>query len=434
MSDWKSATSKNKSGRVYIGNFNKHADIEERLRDLFSRSAISVQEVEIVPLKQPNAKCYALVKCDVTMAIKCLNGIRFDGNALIVKKEKTQIRGKKKGMSFGGGWATPSASRAKAPQRKNLTVENRTADGAKNSVGLSSKQSTEKVKLNSSENSNENALKEASSDDVAGFHQRCTTSLNKLMEDYGTYDPDYEKMKALNIQSNIDNAPDPPTKPVRDASPDLDSSMLAPNGKAPIHIELVSFGFKYSVPSQARDGWSHSNPLSPIDCRYLPRCPHYVSKLSGLSYKVKRALLSSTINERTSGDTGDNSDEDTNDVKNPFLTKSEELSKAIVNSIKEAINDGGHGYAFPLEAAIYLGSEYGRHRSVVLSENLAQKIRGLLRKNIGGKITQPISVSTRHRDVDQKHKDEEAFGTDLRRKHDAEMKQKRRQERLESNW
>jgi hypothetical protein len=65
---------------------------------------------------------------------------------------------------------------------------------------------------------------------------------------------------------------------------------------------------------------------------------------------------------------------------------------------------------------------------------LAQTIRTLLRENADGRITQPVSVSTRHRDVDQKHKDDEAFGNDLRKKHDAEVKRKKRQEWQDSKW
>ena len=45
------------------------------------------------------------------------------------------------------------------------------------------------------------------------------------------------------------------------SSNDGGGGMLAPNRSAPINIELVSFGFKYSVPPHARKGWSHSNPI-----------------------------------------------------------------------------------------------------------------------------------------------------------------------------
>jgi hypothetical protein len=103
--------------------------------------------------------------------------------------------------------------------------------------------------------------------------------------------------------------------------------------------------------------------------------------------------------------------------------------------VEEAIEEGGHGYGLPLEMSIFIGSQYGRHRSVVLGETVAIAFRSLLRKNEQSKLTQPISVGTRHRDVDRNHKDEEAFGTDLKREAQAAKKKLAREERLlHSNW
>lgn len=448
MNEWQSAPMKTKPKRAFIGNLNNHPDIEQKVRELFSRSAITIQSIEVVPLKQPNTKCYALVQCDIGMAIKCLDGMRFEGNVLNVKSEKKDASNgrKKKGMGFGGGWAAPKSSNPQ-PHRNNngkggnkvvkphnhSTIQSCNMENSANAA-LSARVSKMGIKSNE-------AVPTKKPDEISSFHARCKVSLNELMKGYGAYDPDYEKMKSLNAedagsQSQSNFVPNAPQKATNDLQSD-DYGMLAPYGKAPIHIELVSFGFKYSVPSQAREGWSHSNPLSPIDCRDLPRCPHYVAKLSGLSHKVKRAMLSATAKY---DDINDDEDVDSEEIKgdvpgiNPLLAKSEEASMTVLNSIEEAINDGGHGYAFPLETIIYVGSEYGRHRSVVLCEKMAQNIRNLLRANTDAKISQPVSVSTRHRDVDQKHKDEEAFGTDLRREHDVEMKRKKRQEWLESGW
>ena len=449
MSDWQSAPSKKKPKRTFVGNLNNDPDIEEKVRELFSRSGIIIQAIEIVPLKLPNTKCYALVECDIGSAVRCLNGMQFEGNRLNVKSEKKDFNGrKKKGMGFGGGWAAPTVTPSQAPaapQRSKIGGQESASVKPNGNSSIKTSQveqsldehlsaSMDKIDLQSNDK-----LSTKESDDVSSFHTRCKVSLKDMMEDYGTHDPDYEKMKAMNVG---DVAPHPPSNSAPDvaqkSTTSTHSGMLAPNGKAPIHIELVSFGFKYSVPPQARDGWSYSNPLSPIDCRDLPRCPHYVSKLSGLSHRVKRAMLSATIEGKESDDNeGVDSDEDgvgTTRVVNPLLTKIEEVSITILHAIEEAINEGGHGYAFPLESAIYFGSEYGRHRSIVLCEKLAQTIRTLLRENADGRITQPVSVSTRHRDVDQKHKDDEAFGNDLRKKHDAEVKRKKRQEWQDSKW
>jgi hypothetical protein len=158
-----------------------------------------------------------------------------------------------------------------------------------------------------------------------------------------------------------------------------------------------------------------------------------VAKLSGLNHKVKRALLSLEKDDDTEI-SDDECDVESSPSINPLVGKSEEVSESIISALEEAINEGGHGYAFPLEVTIFLGSQYGRHRSVVLCEIVAQRIRNLLRRNEGARISQPVSVSTRHRDVDKKHRDEEAFGADLRREHDAEMKRKKKQEWLESRW
>ena len=407
-----------------MGNLNNSPDIEEKLRALFSRSAVTIQSVEIVPLKKPNTKCYAFVQCDVSLAIKCLNELRFEGNVLNVKSEKTQR--KKKGMGFGGSWATP-APNPKPPTSS--TTQNSYRKISVDTDRMTTQQSKLKnVNTGKKDSSGENIAQnpETKLDDVSAFRSRCKLSIDSLMGEYGTHDPDYEKMKAMQIIASAESLPTISRK-----SNDVqESGMLAPNGKAPIHIEIVSFGFKYSVPPQAREGWSHSNPLSPIDCRDLPRCPHFVSRLSGLSHKVKRAMLS-LIAEKKDDDDGESYVEEGPRVY-PLLAKSEEVSKTVLRAVQEAINEGGHGYAFPLEAKIFLGSEYGRHRSVVLSENVAQKIRAMLRGNDGNTISQPVSVSTRHRDVDQNHRDEEAFGKDLQRKHNAEVKRKKKLEWLES--
>lgn len=418
---------KRRTKRAFVGNLSYNPDVEDRVRALFSRSAIPVRDLSIVPLKQPNTKCYALVECDVEMAIKCLHGVKFDGGILSVQHERKTGKPKKSNSKgFGGGWAAPSRTPnplldkpapSLSEKMKNMSLipeSSVTEDGAANIVNPAV---------------NKMVPPTSSSDDVSEFHSRCKLSLDNLMQEYGSYDPDYEKMKAMQFNTSQNTS----AYMVENKCNCQSLGMLASNGKAPIHVEVVSFGYKYSVPPQARDGWSHSNPLSPIDCRDLPRCPHYVAKLSGLSHKVKRAML--RLEKDDDNENSDNeSDIEESPIINPLVTKSEKVSESIIRALEEAINEGGHGYAFPLEVTIFLGSEYGRHRSVVLCEIVAQNIRNLLRRNEGNRISQPVSVSTRHRDVDKKHRDEEAFGVDLRREHEAEMKRKKKQEWLDSRW
>ena len=85
----------------------------------------------------------------------------------------------------------------------------------------------------------------------------------------------------------------------------------------------------------------------------------------------------------------------------------------------------GHGPVSPLTMTVSVGSEYGMHQSVVLVEHLTVVLWARLRRNdssrfnddtgTNGIVLQPISVGMRHRDMDVRHQDEEAFGEDLRR-------------------
>ena len=94
----------------------------------------------------------------------------------------------------------------------------------------------------------------------------------------------------------------------------------------------------------------------------------------------------------------------------------DKITKALVASI-----DGrGHGPVLPLTMMVSVRSKYGRHRLVVLVEHLAVVLRARLRRNNGSRfndntsmnviVRQPVSAETRHRDMDARHKDKEAFG------------------------
>ena len=119
-------------------------------------------------------------------------------------------------------------------------------------------------------------------------------------------------------------------------------------------------------------------------------------------------------------------DNDANKFQNPLIAQSNEVSETILRAIEEAINDGGHGYAFPLNTTIHIGSKYGRHRSVIVCEQIAQILCKLFRSNKDHQIKSPVSVSTRHWDVDNNHKDGEAFGNDLRKEHEMEVRWKKK--------
>jgi hypothetical protein len=164
---------------------------------------------------------------------------------------------------------------------------------------------------------------------------------------------------------------------------------------------------------------------------------------------VKRALLNPS-----KGNDDDNDDNGTSSqTQSPMRQRTNKIADEIIKVLVEAINEGGHSAINPLTMTISIGSEYGRHRSVVLVEHLAVVLRARLRRNDGksftdssgvsscgasknsnGIVKQLVSVGTRHRDVEAHHRDEEAFGEDLKRQERATEKSKRRQQADEVNW
>jgi len=500
--------------RVFIGGLRFDSQLQEKLRDLFAESAINIRgEVNISfpkhlrnghvgsPTRIAGSECFALVECNVEVAIKCLNGRNFDGKLLIVKSEKKQVDRRKNTKKFGGGWTkpqnlSPATSHTHSPlslsaNKDDFTVNHQSSSPMNHTVpfgeGVESKTlpedindlsdqlkvSKEKDELNFdtpsttaraaltsanfeasddvkreqktiTSNSGEKEAENGKMDEVSAFHLKCKSGLTHLIHDYGEHDVNFDTKK---IDKKKDSHLSQENKYRTSKQTIRLNGMLAPNGKAPIHIQLVSFGYKYSVPPQARQGWSHSNPLSPIDCRDLPRAPHYVAKLSGLSFKVKQAILRECYNNTETDFQHDYDDEEEENNCTSIVEKEHDEKKSnklklmsknigvkVLKAIKEAINDGGHGYAFPIEITVHIGSEYGRHRSVVLCEYTAQTIRGMLRKTTDSTITDPVSVSTKHRDVDNNHRDDEAFGKDLKREHEAETRRKKKQEWIEDRY
>jgi RNase adaptor protein for sRNA GlmZ degradation len=507
--------------RVYVGNLIYVNDLptqESLIRNLFASSAIPTDHIEIIPLKKPLGKCYALIECDVNNAIKCLNGVLFQGERIVVKAEQKHIsnsQGKSSRRSNamssfgGGGWSQPikDASKRQTVKSRNTNAISESSNESNPNGMIPSFQKLdiqngiqnddhivvhhkdsfynrktqsldslmekygeydpnyEKMKRQPivSSHAKANLPTNSTSHD---FYSKCKQPLSDLLQDYGEYDPDYEKMKqqqmipstqedhssssssSLSSSNIIDNKNNKTSSSQQQPQPQKEEheGMLTTHG--PIHIQIVSFGYKYGTPKQGY--WSHSNPMSALDCRFLPRCHFSLAKFSGLHYKVKKSMTKRYSHNDHSEDKDPNgNDLDDNDgtksdeqyltthhhqeKDNELVSKGKEVARNILSYVMDAIQDGGHGYAFPLEMTIYIGSEYGRHRSVVLVETIALQIRQLLRRNDGGRVTQPVSVSTRHRDVDLNHKDEEAYGKDLEREHKVEVRRKKKQEWLETS-
>ena len=91
-------------------------------------------------------------------------------------------------------------------------------------------------------------------------------------------------------------------------------------------------------------------------------------------------------------------------------------------------------HASPLRMAVHVGSDTGRHRSVVVCELAAVSLRSILRMNVGNKLTQPISVGTRHRDIERnrhEHKDKDGDNNSGSYNH---QKARSKQKEIESDW
>ena len=67
--------------------------------------------------------------------------------------------------------------------------------------------------------------------------------------------------------------------------------MLARYGRASVHLELSSFGYKYGAPPhRSQDGSTYACPLLPLDVRDLDCAPGHVSKFNGLLYLAGQAV------------------------------------------------------------------------------------------------------------------------------------------------
>lgn len=297
---------------------------------------------------------------------------------------------------------------------------------------------------------------------VKDFQQRREMPLSDLLAEYGDQDVNWKKDQTRSTISPDEKTrsrsantvqTSRTTKQQTDAN-NTENNMLAPFGKAFIHLELVSFGYKYGAPSHSKKGFSYAHPLPPLDVRDLDRAPGHVAKFNGLSYLVKRALLnpSKFANADDSGQPDDKADDEqegfqTNNItQSPMRQRANGIADEIIKMLVESIDEGGHGAISPLTMTISIGSEYGRHRSVVLVEHLAVVLRARLRRNDGrcfnggrglggnGIVRQPVSVGTRHRDVEARHQDEEAFGEDLKREARKAERAKKRDNWDDDSW
>jgi len=254
-------------------------------------------------------------------------------------------------------------------------------------------------------------------DDDAPFQMK---PMSELLADFGEQDLDWQKLVIPlpttvpnDVEDVVDRSNKIPNDPSSQNNNTNNNSQLVPKGKAPIHICLTSFGYSRGGGPKRMDGWSHRQPLLPIDCRNFPTVPQYLAWQDGLSNNVKRTLQYSQKQQskqtqqqqldKKGKAINDYDEEDEDDEERPNESIYDFAKKTVANRIFDALimaqNEGGHGYVSPLEMTIYIGSELGKHRSVVICEWAAIQLRKLVRENSNNILHQPISVGTFHRDL-----------------------------------
>eukprot|EP00545_Synedropsis_sp_CCMP1620_P011607 CAMPEP_0119025692 /NCGR_PEP_ID=MMETSP1176-20130426/34151_1 /TAXON_ID=265551 /ORGANISM="Synedropsis recta cf, Strain CCMP1620" /LENGTH=358 /DNA_ID=CAMNT_0006981269 /DNA_START=27 /DNA_END=1100 /DNA_ORIENTATION=+ len=339
--------------RAYIGNLRISPDLKNKLFYLFQEKGFDgIKEADITIQKQKS--CFAFVSYkNVDRIVSRLNGFEFDGRKLVVQRE--QKKGGDKKTSFGaGGWSGP----AKTTQQSKPTAAPTAANTTNDPVAVAQSEVPDM----------EDHQDKVTLDD---FRSRCKKPLSDLMSELGEYDPDFKKV--------IPTAPDE-TEAMDGDQPTVSrdsNSRLGKHGKVPLHVEFRSFGFVFNAPTSK--GWSNAQPFPPLDCRHLPAVYDYLARQDGKSSAVKRVLLTDEVKDFTRA-----------------------IADRVMNALVEAISDG-HGHGLPLFMTIYVGSEQGRHRSVLVAEEAGKELRRRLRHNVGDRITENVSVGTAHQDMDRRN-------------------------------
>lgn len=431
----KNSNNNAKNKRVYIGNLPKNLGSTQELQDALTTwltdqiPNLSIGSVQVnVRGKNP----HALVDCgsQANVVIRKLHQQTWQGQRLVVQREKRNNNNNnnnqnKKSQGFSSSWSTPSV-----PQHSHDTQQLREFTPISSSQAALDIEQAVTEELSNAVHSGDDPLNVAIASTAAATLLAAMNAIS-LDEDNTVVKDDPTKLNHVNdaqeqrgdglqmpLDDNYDENDDDyikeePTsfqlKPMADLLADfgqadpnwknlyVDTSLqqqgqqkdqgttnrLGFKGKAPIHICFQSFGFSRGAPKRMA-GWSHSQPLLPLDCRDCPTVPGYLAWRDGLSGEVKRAFQYQKLQE------GQPSLQD--------FARETVASQTWV-ALKEA-QQAGHGYASPLEMTIHVGSESGRHRSVVACEWAATELRKMLRTNVNDVILQPVSVGTMHRDVE----------------------------------
>ena len=407
--------------RVYVGNLPNGPDVALKLQKVFREAGLEVP-ANHMEVKKTSKSAFALVSMDkdADRAVSDLQGTMMDGKKLVIQHEKKkksnsggrqQSNSKKPSSSFGGGWMGPAADNDNHDNNSKPTLSSQErqqlmdpslelssnikeivssqVETSDDPVGTALAATAAMSLLSSVDAFGLNGDNEAAAATLAAaattqevdepkpdFAKSTMKPLSELLEDYGEQDLDFRKM----VVTGDAEKPQSLDKPVvEEKKKKSTQSRLGQHGKAPIHVVFTSFGYVHGAPSTT--GWSHAQPLPPLDCRGLPEVLDYLARRhDGKSPAVKRVVQQSEGCDGTV----------------------EALSNRVWDALREAIADGGHGHALPLRMTVTVGSETGRHRSVVVAETAATRLRQRLRTNPNNQISQPVSVGTLHRDIERR--------------------------------
>jgi hypothetical protein len=387
------SSSENKPKCVYIGGLPKNLpNLKQDLMD-WMQEQIPNLSVETIIINEGTKNPHALVDCgtQANLVISKLHQRAFKGRRLTVQREKRNNnsnnnnsssknnKNSKNSKKKFGGWSKPKKEKftsipveeATENIRAVVAEEIKQAEEAGEDTINVALASTAAATLLAAMNGFSDPQQELSDDGAEegegenpaddGFQLK---GMSELLADFGQADPNWKKQ---HVDATVTEG---------------NSSRLERKGKAPIHIILTSFGFLHGAPKR-QEGWSHSQPLAVMDCRELfETVPQHLQWRSGLSGLIKRILKH------------ENKDKDIQEYARTTI------ANQVWDCLLEA-QKAGYGYASPLEVTIYVASETGKHRSVVLCEWASTAIRKKLRQNDENCIHQPVSVQTYHRDVDR---------------------------------
>lgn len=393
------SSSGTKPKQVYIGGLPKNLpNLKQDLID-WMQEQIPNLPIETISINVGGKHPHALVDCgtQANLVISKLHQQTFKGRRLTVQREKRSNKKQNIGNSSNdkakkkkpqkrqfGGWSKPkkeftqipmdeAAANIRAVVEEEVKASEEGGEDPINVALASTAAASFLAAMNGFSEPQHDFLDPKAEEEVSseipvdnGFQLK---GMSELLADFGAEDPNWQKQSVLIEETNVEET----------------ASRLAPKGKAPIHIILVSFGFLHGAPKR-QEGWSHSQPLAIMDCRELfESVPKHLEWKTGLTGLIKRIIRQ--VNRD-------------NDIQQYARTT---IANQVWDCLLEAQGDG-FGYASPLEVTVYVGSETGKHRSVVLCEWAAIALRKKLRKNEKNCVHQPVSVATCHRDVDRNKK------------------------------